>query len=324
MLTQPAGQPAAELGRQIRILPGVRLKRLLPLALEPRSALHRAAPFTERFGRDGERLLVRPPEIPLGQPYFLFTQRRAVGRRSVLLVGAPIGDVRPYDDERGPIRPRLGFLDRAINCNQVVPVFHLLNMPPIGLEPAGHIVAVGEFGRAVNRDPVVVVEPDEPPEPQMTRQRRHLVGDTFHEIAITRDEVDRGVHNIVARTIELGGQVRRAEGHSHCIAEALAQWPRRGLDARCQAVLRMPRRLAAPLAEILKFLQRQVVARQVEQAVEQHRRVTAGEHEAIAPGPLGIGRIVPQMSGPQQIGEGRQGHGSARVPAVRGLHCVHG
>ncbi|MCY1538413.1 hypothetical protein D9M68_739500 [compost metagenome] len=77
------------------------------------------------------------------------------------------------------------------------------------------------------------------------------------------------------------------------------------------------------LAELLQFFDRQIVARQVEQGVDQHRAVAVGQHEAVAVGPGGILGIVTQVAGPQGLGDFRHAHGSTRVPGVRLLHGVH-
>src|SRR3978361_1142311 len=45
-------------------------------------------------------------------------------------------------------------------------------------------------------------------------------------------------------------------------------------------------RQRAPLAELLQLVQRQVVAREVQDAVEEHRAVAGAEDEAVAVGPL--------------------------------------
>ena len=64
-------------------------------------------------------------------------------------------------------------------------------------------------------------------------------------------------------------------------------------------------------------------AGEVEHRVEQHRRVPGREHEAVAVGPVGIGRVVLHDARPQHVGERRERHRRARVPGVRLLHRVH-
>ena len=71
------------------------------------------------------------------------------------------------------------------------------------------------------------------------------------------------------------------------VGEALAERTGGRFDARCQAPLRVARRPGAPLAEVLQVVDGQVVARQVEHRVEEHRGVPGREHEAVAIRPVG-------------------------------------
>ena len=64
-------------------------------------------------------------------------------------------------------------------------------------------------------------------------------------------------------------------------------------------------------------------AGQVDERIEQHRCVTAGEHEPVAIGPGGVGGIVAQEILPHGVGHGRQCHRSAGVTALGGFDRVH-
>src|SRR3546814_2406982 len=86
----------------------------------------------------------------------------------------------------------------------------------------------------------------------------------------------------------------------------------------------MPRRLAAPLPEALDLVERQVVAGDVQQAVQQRRTVAGGEHEAVAVGPQRIGGVVLQESLPQHVGHRRRAERQAGMAAVGLLHHVDG
>ena len=72
------------------------------------------------------------------------------------------------------------------------------------------------------------------------------------------------------------------------LAKPCPSGPGGGFDAGGHVPLGMPGRFAAPLAETLDLVQRQIVAGQVQQAVEQHRTVAGRKHEAVAIEPAGI------------------------------------
>ncbi len=89
-------------------------------------------------------------------------------------------------------------------------------------------------------------------------------------------------------------------------------------------VLGMARRDAAPATKPAQLLERYVVSRQVERRVLQDGRVAGREDKAVAVDPVGVRRIVTQVSGPQHVRERRERHGGARVPGSRVLYGVHG
>ncbi len=82
--------------------------------------------------------------------------------------------------------------------------------------------------------------------------------------------------------------------------------------------------LRPPLAEVLQLFERQVVARQVQQRVEQHRAVAGGEQEAVAPLPLRVARVVAQEARPDDVGHRRGAERQARVARLGALDGVDG
>lgn len=62
---------------------------------------------------------------------------------------------------------------------------------------------------------------------------------------------------------------------------------------------------------------------QVENAVQQHRRMTTGQYKPIATRPLGVLRVVLHLRIPNLIRNWSKRHRSARVAAIGSLHCVH-
>ena len=76
------------------------------------------------------------------------------------------------------------------------------------------------------------------------------------------------------------------EGQPDRVGEALSERACRDFEAGGVAGLRVPGRAAAPLAELAQVLEREVVPGEVEHRVLQDAGVAAGEHEAVAIGPL--------------------------------------
>ena len=119
----------------------------------------------------------------------------------------------------------------------------------------------------------------------MPGQRRRFVRDALHEAAVAGDHVGAVVADVAA---ERGAQPALGDRHADRVADALTQRPGGDLDPRRVAGLGVPRRAAAPLAELAQVLEREVVAGQVQHGVLQDAGVPVGEDEAVAVGPLGV------------------------------------
>ena len=81
---------------------------------------------------------------------------------------------------------------------------------------------------------------------------------------------------------------------------------------------------AAPLPELLDVVEGQPVPGEEQKGVQQDRGVAVGKDEAVAVGPLGVGRVVAHDAGEEHVRQRRQRHGRARVPRVGLLGGVHG
>ena len=323
-LGEPTREPALELGREVGVRRAVAVVALLPLGLEPGAALHRAPPVRQRIRGHVERLETRPAEVLLRELHLVLPERRTVGLGCVLLVGATKGDVRADDDEGRAIGDAPGRGERRVERAQVVPVRHPRHVPAVGFEPLGGIVRERQVGGAVDGDAIIVVDPDQAVELQVAGERAGLVGGALHQVAVRGEEVRVMIDDGVAPSpVELRGEVRPGERHADGVAHALAERPRSGLDAGRETVLRVARRAAAPLAKLLQVLEREVVSCEVEHRVQQHAGVADREHEAVAPEPVGVGRIVAEMALPQHVRERRERHRGTGVAGVRSLHRVH-
>ncbi|OIQ68027.1 hypothetical protein GALL_503870 [mine drainage metagenome] len=150
------------------------------------------------------------------------------------------------------------------------------------------------------------------------------MADAFHQAAVTQEHVGMVVDDFVAGKIELARQHLLGEGHAHGIGQPLAQRAGGGFHAGGVADFGVPRGLAVQLAEALEFLNGEVVAGEVQQGVDQHRTVTVGQHEAVAVGPMRIGRVVVHVVAPQHLGDVGHAHRRAGVTGLGGFDPVDG
>ena len=157
--------------------------------------------------------------------------------------------------------------------------------------------------------------------------RGGLGRDALLDVAVGAEGVDLVVERRVAeRRVRVEQAVLAAGGHGHAdrVADALAERTGRGLDAGGVAVLRVARGLAAPGAQRLEVVELETPAAQEELEVEGQAGVSAGQHEAVAARPVGVGRVVPHHLLEQQVRRGREAHRRAGVAVPDLLDGVHG
>ncbi len=128
--------------------------------------------------------------------------------------------------------------------------------------------------------------------------------------------IDDGLLDVVNGR-QVGLRDRKADG----VGESLTERPGRHLDAGRVMRFRMPGRLAAKLAERFEVVKANLVARKIEQRIQEHRRVPGAQNKAIAIGPCRVLGIESEVFGPERIRRGRR---AERHPGMSGVCLLHG
>ena len=318
----PAGDPQ-ELVGELAVLGGVGLEALVPLGLGGDTALLDALEELVDLGRDRERLLVGPAERLLGELDLFLAERSAVGGGVVLLVRAAEADVRGQDHERWPVGDRLRLLERGLDPLERGVDLEPVHRPSVRLEARPHVVVEGEIRRSLDRDRVVVVDPDQLAEAEVAGERSGLARDSLLHVAVAGDEERVVVDDLLRRPVERRREVGFGEREADGVADALAERSGRDLDPDGVAELGVPGRPALPLPELLDVVEAEVVAGEVQAGVLEHAGVAGAEDEAVATGPVRVDRVVvhdPRVEGVAERGETHRG---ARVAGVGLLDGVH-
>ena len=145
----------------------------------------------------------------------------------------------------------------------------------------------------------------------------------LHHVAVGADRIGVVVHHRFAGAVVALGEEALGHRHPHRVGEALPERPGGDLHAGGVPALGVPRGARAPLAELLQVLERELVAAEVQQRVQQHARVPGAQHEAVAVAPGGLRGFDAQHALEQHIPERCERHRRAGVPGVRLLHRVH-
>src|SRR5437764_11089392 len=111
---------------------------------------------------------------------------------------------------------------------------------------------------------VLVVKEDELAQPQVASKRCRFLRHTFHQIAVTADRVSVVVDNLVPGPIEAGGEPCFRDGHSNRVTTSLTKRSGGNFDAHRVTAFGVSWRLASPFTETLQFIERQIIAGQVQ------------------------------------------------------------
>jgi hypothetical protein len=236
---------------------------------------------------------------------------------------ALVCEVRAEDVQRRLVGDRhrraRGGLD-AVGDDDLAEVLHV---PAVGLIAGADVVAEGQRGVALDRDVVVVIEGDQTPKSEVPGDRGGLRGDALLEISVRSDREGVVVDQLVPGPVVARGEHPLGERQADAVGDPLAEWAGCRLDARGMAVLGVAGARRAELAEALDVVELEAIAAEIEHRVEQHRRVPAGEHEAVAVRPLGVGRVVAHDPRVERVGDRRECHRRAGVAGVGLLNGVH-
>ena len=98
------------------------------------------------------------------------------------------------------------------------------------------------------------------------------------------------------------------------VIDGTNRWSRLHRYAGGKGIFGVARGPALPLAECLEIVQREVISRQVKEAVKKHGTMSGREDKPVPVRPSGIAGVVPQKPGPEDIGHRGRAHRHAGVP----------
>ncbi len=264
------------------------------------------------------------PAKPLaGGGHFGGAQRGAVHVMGAGLVRRTEADNGLAHQQRRLVGHLAGFFNRGLDGVRVVAVDVAHHVPAVGFETQGGVVGEPAVDVAVDGDAVVIVEGGQLAEFEGAGQGADFVRNAFHHAAVAHEGVGVVVDDVVTRAVELRRQGAFGDGEADGVGDALAQRAGGGLNARGVTVLRVARGFGMELTEVFQLAHRQVVAGEVQEAVNQHGAVAVGEHETVAVSPVRVSRVVVEVVTPQDFGDVRHAHRGPRVAGICFLYGVH-
>ena len=254
---------------------------------------------------------------------FFVARGFAVGFFGTRAGGQTVTDDGAAENERGT---GIGFggFEGEVNGFDIVAIGENLGVPAVGVETGGAVLGEGEGGVAFDGDVVVVVEVDEFAEAEVPGEGGGFGGDAFHEVAVGDDGVSIMVNEGVIGLVEPGCEVGFSYRHADAVGKALPERAGGHFDAGGEAVFGVAGGDTAPLAEVLDLFEGEVVTGEVEEGIEEHGAMSAGEDEAVAVEPVGVGGVVAEVAHPNRVGHGRTAHRQSGVAGVGFLDGIGG
>ena len=152
------------------------------------------------------------------------------------------------------------------------------DLPAPGAVLGRYILAIDFVYLGRELDVIGIVVHDEVVQPEVSRDAASALRDLLLDPPVGDVGIDRLAHD-PAETL---GKELRGDGCTDSEGMSLTEGPRGVLDAALYIYLRMPRRGAAPLAELLELLHIEL-ADQCQLCVEHRGHVPGVEEEAVAP-----------------------------------------
>ena len=268
------------------------------------------APFVQNGFGDFKRSILEAQAFAGGKQVF-----RADGR-TVDFAGAFFRRAVADDGMAGDQGRLVGFFGARDGGFDLVGVVRVafVRVPAVRFKAFALVGRSRDRCRTVDRDFVVVPQNDHFVQAQMSRQRNRFFGDAFHQAAVAADDISVVVDDFFT---EAGGKQFFRDRHADGGGNALTQRSRRGFDSFQMTVFGVTRAARTQLAEAFQLIQRRLfIARQIQQAVQQHRTVSRGQDETVAIRPMRGFRVEFQEFREQNGGDVRHAHRHAGVTRI--------
>ena len=185
------------------------------------------------------------------------------------------------------------------------------------------------------RDVIVVVDPAEIIETEMTGERGSFGSNAFHHATVTADGVDVVIEDFKTWSVVSVGEPFLGDGHADAGRDTLSERAGGGFHSRHPMIFRVAGRFAVELAKPANIVQRdrglpeifivgvhRLDAGEVKDGPEQHRSVAIREDEPVAVRPDRVLRIEAHDAIPDRINQRRQRHWRTGMSGFRLLDRI--
>mmetsp|Transcript_862 Transcript_862/g.2247 ORF Transcript_862/g.2247 Transcript_862/m.2247 type:complete len:222 (-) Transcript_862:420-1085(-) len=197
-------------------------------------------------------LSMRPTQVLPCRHRLLHAKGGAMSAVAVRFAWGAESDRRPHPDQCRLVLARLRGLDGVAQRVHVpIAILNREDLPTICLKSRLNILCEGQACTPVDGDAIVIPEGDQLAEAEVPCKGARLVRDALLHATVAHDTIRVVIYQREPRLVVDRCQMGFCCCQADCVRDAHAQGPGCRLDSCCHEVLRVPRRLRAPLPELL-------------------------------------------------------------------------
>src|SRR6478672_3112123 len=159
-------------------------------------------------------------------------------------------------NERGPAFRLLEYHERLFDSVNVIGIADAQNVPAVSEKTRGHVFGECDVRVPFDADVIVVPNPAEIIQTEMTGERGSFGSNAFHHAAVTTDGVDVVIEDFKTWFVVSVGEPFLGDGHANTCRDALSKRTSSGFHSRHPMIFRMAGRLAVKLAKPSNIVQR--------------------------------------------------------------------
>src|SRR5438105_1816095 len=148
----------------------------------------------------------------------------------VLLMRGAIADMAIQNDQGGSVFRLPEILERALDATEIVSIANPHYVPAVSEKSGRDVFREGDARIPLDGDVVVVVNPAEFIQAQMTGKRCCFRRNAFHQAAVAANGINIVAEDLEARPVVSVGKPLLCDRHAHARSYALPERSGRGLD----------------------------------------------------------------------------------------------
>src|SRR4029077_8529115 len=220
------------------------------------------------------------------------------------------------NNERGPAFRLLEYRERLFDSVNVVGIADAQNVPAVSEKTRGHVFGECDVRVPFDADVIVVPDPAEIIQTEVTGERGSFGSNAFHHATVTADGVNVVVENLKTWFVVSVGEPFLGDGHADAGRDTLSGRARRGFHSRHPLIFRVAGRFAVELAKPANIVQRarglsetfivgvhRLDGGEVKNGPKQHGSVAVREDEPVTVGPDRVLRIKVHYAIPNRINQ---------------------